>query len=299
MAWGSGGLFVRLLPFDMWTIVFWRGVFGTLFIGSYVLWRFGGATPDAIRRMGSSGILITMCATAAIAWLWLRERPSPLTMAASVLALLGIVVMLGPASDGPRLGDLLATLATAATALMTVAIRRSSDVEMLPVAGLATALSVLIAWPLADSLMALSGRDFLVAAGFGLGPMTLGMMLYVIGSALIPATLTALIGTLEAPIGALRAWFGVGELPASTTFLGGGMVLAAVCSATRRMAGERQPDGRSRQDQEHGRADDARQAACRERVIHVAGSAVAGATGGRDPVRPVPCRVRVRAVRRR
>jgi drug/metabolite transporter (DMT)-like permease len=228
VAWGSGGLLVRLLPFDMWTIVFWRGVFGTLFIGSYVLWRFAGATPDAIRRMSSSGIVITMCVTAAIAWLWLRERPSPLTMAASVLALLGIVVILGPASDGPRLGDLLAMLATAATALMTVAIRRSSYVEMLPVAGLATALSVLIAWPLADGLMALSGRDFLVAAGFGLGPMTLGMMLYVIGSALIPATLTALIGTLEAPIGALWAWVGVGEVPATATFLGGGMVLAAV-----------------------------------------------------------------------
>jgi drug/metabolite transporter (DMT)-like permease len=99
---------------------------------------------------------------------------------------------------------------------------------MLPVAGLATALSVLIAWPLADGLMALSGRDFLVTAGFGLGPMTLGMMLYVIGSALIPATLTALIDTLEAPIGALWAWVGVGEVPATTTFLGGGMVLAAV-----------------------------------------------------------------------
>ena len=41
IAWGSGGLFVRLLPFDPWTIVFWRGVFGTLFIGAFVLWRFG------------------------------------------------------------------------------------------------------------------------------------------------------------------------------------------------------------------------------------------------------------------
>ena len=38
--------------------------------------------------------------TAAIAWLWLRERPSPRTMAASGLALLGIVVMLGPAAAG-------------------------------------------------------------------------------------------------------------------------------------------------------------------------------------------------------
>jgi len=45
IAWGSGGLFVRLLPFDMWTIVFWRGAFGTLFIGAYVFWCFGRSTP--------------------------------------------------------------------------------------------------------------------------------------------------------------------------------------------------------------------------------------------------------------
>jgi drug/metabolite transporter (DMT)-like permease len=74
----------------------------------------------------------------------------------------------------------------------------------------------------------LSTRDYLVAAGFGLGPMTLGMMLYVIGSAMIPATLSALIGTAEAPLGALWAWIGVGEVPPLATVIGGGIVLASV-----------------------------------------------------------------------
>jgi drug/metabolite transporter (DMT)-like permease len=257
VAWGSGGLFVRLLPFDLWTIVFWRGVFGTLFVGSYVLWRFGRDTPQVIRRMGRAGLVVTSCATAtitlfvaafqhtsvanamtiyaampfltaAIAWLWLREQPSQRTMVASGLALMGILVMLGPAAGGPRSGDLLAMGATTAMALMTVVIRRSRDVEMLPVAALSIAASVVIAFPLAEQLRDLTAGDYLVAAGFGLGPMTLGMMLYVIGSALIPATLSALIGTLEAPIGALWAWVGVGEVPAPTTFAGGAIVLAAV-----------------------------------------------------------------------
>ena len=39
--WASGGLFTLLLPFDLWTIVFWRGFFATVFIGAYVLYRFG------------------------------------------------------------------------------------------------------------------------------------------------------------------------------------------------------------------------------------------------------------------
>jgi drug/metabolite transporter (DMT)-like permease len=257
IAWGSGGLFVRLLPYDMWTIVFWRGVFGTLFIGSYILYRFGRSLPLVVQRMGRDGVLITLFSTAiitffvpafqhtsvanamtiyaalpfltaAIAWLWQGERPALVTMLASTVALAGIIVMLGPTAGGPRLGDGLALVATTCAALMTVAIRRSRAIEMLPVAGLSTALSVLIAWPLAAHIGDLSSAELGIAAGFGLGPMTLGLMLYIIGSALIPATLTALISTMEAPIGALWAWIGVGEAPAAATLLGGTMVLAGV-----------------------------------------------------------------------
>jgi drug/metabolite transporter (DMT)-like permease len=101
-------------------------------------------------------------------------------------------------------------------------------VQMLPMAWLAVVISVLVALPLAQHLGALSLRDYAVAAGFGLGPMTLGMMLYVIGSRLLPSTLTALINTMEAPLGAGWAWVGVSEAPAMETVIGGGIVLAAV-----------------------------------------------------------------------
>jgi drug/metabolite transporter (DMT)-like permease len=257
VAWGSGGLFVRLLPYDIWTIVFWRGVFGTLFVGSYVLYRFGRTTPLVILRMGRAGVVITACTvatiilmvsafqhtsvanamtiyaalpffTAAIAWVWLRERPSVATIVASCIVMLGVFIMLGPSTGGPRSGDLLAAVATFTTGVMAVAIRRAQGVEMLPVAGLATILSALIALPLAQHIGDFTPRDYLVAAGFGLGPMTLGMMLFIIGSAMIPAPLSALISTMEAPIGALWAWVGVGEAPAVTTIIGGGIVLGGV-----------------------------------------------------------------------
>src|SRR6185503_15884886 len=150
IAWSSGGLFVRLLPYDMWTIVFWRGVFGTLFIGLFVLWRFGRETAAVIRRIGRMGVVITLFSvaaitlfipafqhtsianamtiyatlpffTAAVAWLWAGERPSPVTLLASTIVLLGISVMVGPSTGGPQLGDGLAALATLSMAFMTVA----------------------------------------------------------------------------------------------------------------------------------------------------------------------------------
>ena len=257
IAWSSAGLFVRLLPFDVWTIIVWRGVFGSLFIACFVFWRFGWTTFFLIRKLGIAGMTVTFCSTAAItlfpaafqttsvanattilasipfvtaaiAWVWLRERPSIPTLTASVVALSGIIIMLGPSAGGPRLGDFLAFLATFAMALLTVIIRNQRHIEMLPVAMLAILLSTLIALPFAQHLADLAPRDYLVAAGFGLFPMTLGLMLYVIGSAFIPSTLSALIGTIEAPIAALLAWVGVGEVPATETFIGGSIVLAGV-----------------------------------------------------------------------
>jgi drug/metabolite transporter (DMT)-like permease len=273
LMWASGGLFTRLLPFDLWTIVFWRGVFACLFIGAYMVVRFGRGTWAALTGGGVEGGLVALlsCATiilfpaafqhtsvanaftivtalpfvtAGIAWVWMRQRPPVATMIASAIAMLGIVIMLGPTTVGPRLGDLLALLGVTSQALMTVIIRRNPQVRMLPMAWVAVVLSVLLSYPLAEHLWDLGARDYLVAAGFGLGPMTLGMMLYVIGSALIPSTLTALINTMEAPLGALWAWVGVGEVPAVETLIGGGIVLASVFGVVVREGRKGEEEGR-------------------------------------------------------
>jgi drug/metabolite transporter (DMT)-like permease len=258
LVWASGGLFVRLLPYDLWTIVFWRGCFAVLFIGLALLWRHRGEALARIRGIGRTGAVAVLCTTltitifpaafqhtsvaramtiyagapfftAAVAWIWRRERPSRATLLASAMVAAGILVMVGPGSGGPRLGDGLAALGTLAMAAMTVALRRGGgEVRMLPVALLAMVLSLVVALPLAGHLLELTPRDYLVAAGFGFGPMTLGIVVYMIGASLIPSSLAALIGTIEAPAGALWAWLGVGEVPAATTFAGGGIVLSAV-----------------------------------------------------------------------
>lgn len=257
IAWASAGLFVRLLPFDIWTIIVWRNLFAILFVGSFVLWRFGWRTLSIIRGFGLPGAIVTACSTAAIilfpaafqhasvgnvvtiyaslpfvtaaiAWVWLKEKPSIPTLVAGGMALLGIVIMVGPSAGGPRLGDLLSLLTTISMAVLTLTIRRNTHIEMLPVVLLSIILSALIALPFASQLMEFGARDFMVAAGFALFPLTLGLMLYVIGSALIPATLAALIQTLEAPFGMLWAWIGLGEVPPLETMIGAAIVLAGV-----------------------------------------------------------------------
>jgi drug/metabolite transporter (DMT)-like permease len=265
VAWGSAGLLVRLLPFDIWTICFWRGVFGLVFISLFMAYRYGSNTFTTIRNLGSNAVLPVVFSTAliilfpasfqftsvanvfavygafpfitaAIAWVWIGEKPSRLTMLASLGALAGFLVMFGAATEAPRLGDLMALGATICGSLMTVAVRRAKAVEMVPVAALSMLLSIALAYPFASQLTQLSPRDYLVEAAFGLGPMTLGLMLFIIGSAMIPSALASLIGMAEVPIGMIWPWVGIGEVPAPATMAGGAIVLASVIG---RMALER------------------------------------------------------------
>ena len=257
VAWGSAGLLVRLLPFDIWTICFWRGVFGLVFISLYIAWRYGTRTIAVIRGLGWDGLVVVAFSTlliiifpaafqftsvanvfavygafpfftAAIAWAWIGETPSRLTVLAALGALVGFAVMFGPGAAAPQLGDLMALMATLCAALMTVAARRAKGVEMPPVAAMSMLLSIAVSYPLATHLWDLAPRHYLVEAAFGLGPMTLGMMLYIIGSAMIPSALASLIGMAEVPIGMIWPWVGIGEVPAVTTMIGGAIVLACV-----------------------------------------------------------------------
>ena len=257
IAWASAGLFVKLLPFDIWSIIVWRNLFAVFFVGSFVFWRFGWHTFKAIQNLGLPGCIATICSTAtiilfpaafqhtsvgnvvtiyaslpfvtaAIAWLWLKEWPSVPTLLAGGVALAGIAIMVGPTTEGPNLGDALSLLSTISMAILTLIVRRHSHIEMLPVALLSIVVSGLIALPLASQLNEFGGRDLAITAGFAFVPLTLGLMLYVMGSALIPSTLAALIQTLEAPFGMFWAWVGLGEVPPVETMAGASIVLAGV-----------------------------------------------------------------------
>ena len=37
VAWSTAGFFTRLLPYDAWTILFWRGVFGCAFTAAFLV----------------------------------------------------------------------------------------------------------------------------------------------------------------------------------------------------------------------------------------------------------------------
>lgn len=257
ISWSSAGFFTRFIPLDVWTLLFWRGLFGALFIGAYALWQVRGDLPRLVRGMGWPGVGLALCSSfstltlipafrlttvanasvilatgpflaALIAWIWLRERSSRATLVAAGLATLGVVVMVGgSAGSGSRLGDALALLAITSMAAIVVGVRRYRGVPLLPMAVLANLLVMTASLPNATPGSA-GALDIFYSALFAASTMILGFVLMVIGSRLIPAVETALIGTLETPLAPLWIWLAFAEAPSRAAFLGGAIVLAAV-----------------------------------------------------------------------
>lgn len=261
LVWSASGLFVRLLTLDPWAVTAGRACVGAIVLALYLLCRSGRAAPRDILRMGIGGLRIGLyCGitivlfvpalqqtsvanvmtiyaalpfvVAAIAWAWLGERPAPHTLVASAVATVGLMVMLGgPGSVGLRQGDLLALAGTLLTAMMTVEARRGHVVQMLPATLLANLIAALVTLPFAGALLGAGAWDWLVILALGLCGASVGLVLYLIGSALIPASLSALISTLSVPAGVLWVWAGVGEQPSAGQALGAAIVLMGVVGA--------------------------------------------------------------------
>jgi drug/metabolite transporter (DMT)-like permease len=260
VAWSTMGLFVRLMPgVDVWTVVFWRSIFGGLSIIALAMIERRRLSFDWRRTMTPAGVAITLliasgvfasiysmqnttiangCVinatapfmTALLAWIWFRERPGMRTIACTFIAGAGVVITVSgtlAAGGGHLKGDLAMVYGTFALAMMTVITRRYRETPMLESVALACLLAAAFAFFFADpfaipvSNMALLGLFGIVTQGGGLG-------IYTLGARRLPSAQAALLTSAEMPMAPLWVWIFFDEVPAAETFAGAGLVLIAI-----------------------------------------------------------------------
>lgn len=256
-AYSLAGYFTRLIDLDIWTILFWRGLFGGLLVGLFVVFSEARGALAALRGMGVPGLWVmglstfaTVCFISALrlapvadvitiqavaplltAFFGLiigGEREGWTTWAASVAALAGVAIVLHPQGALTHTaGHILAVAMTLSYAAMMVIIRRNRHVSMQPAACLSALLCALVSWPLAKPA-AVTSADIMLLALFGTVQFGLGLLLLTLGTRLISATRAALIGILENPLAPLWVWLAFGERPSPSAWLGGSIVTAAV-----------------------------------------------------------------------
>jgi drug/metabolite transporter (DMT)-like permease len=258
VAWSTAPFFTRLLPFDSWTILFWRGLFGGGFIATAMVLTQGGAGLRDLAGMGKSGWLVASLLTlamvcfipalqltsvsnvaiiiatqpfvaATIAWIWQREAVRWQTLLASLVALCGVAIIFGEMrANSDILGVALTCLMTVALGAMTVSVRRYKDTPMVAAAAWSNFLGSIVSIPFAEGITGMTGSDLFTLAMFGFFQVALGLTLFVLGSRLLPSGQASLIATLETPLMPFWIWLAFQEAPATGALLGGAMVMVAV-----------------------------------------------------------------------
>ena len=258
VCWSSGALITRLVTTGPWATTLWRSLFASLFLaaalrlvgggGVVARWR-GPVVPVALcMALASTCFIFSLSLTSVantlilmstgpyvaglLGWLLLGERVATRTWLTMAVALVGAVIMVSSSQGGGALaGDLLAIVMAASFAVATVLVRQHPEVQMVPAAVLSTAITALVALPLADPL-ATAPRDLALLAFFGVGQFGAGFLLFMAGARLIPAAQTSLIGMLETVLGPLWVWLVLSERPGAASLAGGALILTALLANT-------------------------------------------------------------------
>jgi len=254
VTFSTAGLFTKGVTADAWSVIFWRGLFAAMFTTSYVLWK--GKVTEEFRYMGRAGLAVAVigasgtaafipafklttianvsliyaaapfCA-AGIAWLWFREVMERRVLIASLVAVLGVGLLVsGSLGQINFTGDMLALWTTLMMSLMMVVYRRYPGT---PAAGPAALSSIFL---LPACLIFVNPLDaplheIIIMAAFGLIFAFASVTLSEGARRLAPGE-AALVSSLETPLAIIWAWAFFAERPAFMAVMGGALILLAV-----------------------------------------------------------------------
>jgi drug/metabolite transporter (DMT)-like permease len=261
VAYSTAGYYTRVIDLAVWTVLFWRGIYGGLAILAYIAWLERRSALAAFLGINRAGVAVALCSAlativyinafkytgvadvfvicatlpfgaAALAWAFTGERTSAATLIASAVAVMGVAITFsGASTSGHLFGHALSIATVIFLSIMMVIIRTRSDISMLPAACLSAFLCSALVLPFAAPATA-RGTNMGLLVLFGATQFGLGLLLLTVGTRMISAARSGLIITLDVPLAALWVWLALGEAPTAAAFVGGLLIMAAVVGDT-------------------------------------------------------------------
>ena len=169
---------------------------------------------------------------ATIGWLWINERPRPITWLAMAFAIAGIYFMVKSGYQlGNSIGNLLALLSGFWFALMLVMARRSRKDDILGGTFIGGVICVVIgasmAFLIGTGLRVLT-LDLVIILGMGAFGIGIGIALVTWGASHVPAAEVSILVLIESVLGPIWPWLLLGETMTLSEIFGGALVLASV-----------------------------------------------------------------------
>ena len=260
--WSSMGIGVRLIEeANVWQILFFRSIALACFLFIIITARSRGRPVKAIRSAGIAGVIggaalvvafaggiyaiqTTTVANAmllfaaapflaaVLGWVILRESVRRATWVAMLFAIVGIAIMVvNGIAAGRLVGNLAALASAAAFAVFTIALRWGKLEDMLPAVFLAGIFAIAVSGLIClwrGYGFDLPSNDILIAVCLGVFQVGLGLVIFTIGSRVVPASELALLSMTEVLLGPLWVWIFIGETASLYTLVGGAILLLAI-----------------------------------------------------------------------
>ena len=253
-----GGMIVKSFEgATLWQILFWRSLFFILVVSIFLIFTykkdffhafkksgFAGLIGGIVLSSGFCGYVFAMYNTtvananfiiqtqtiflAIFGYLFLKEKISKLTLISIILAISGIILMVGGSlSPGQMSGNIAAFIMPVSFAILIIIIRKYPDVDMIPLQLIAGIVAMSVGYLVAGKIN-ISSYDIFLGFLAGFFQLGFGFIFITIGARSTPSAIVGIIMLTEAILGPLWAWLFVSENPPFIVLIGGSIVLFAV-----------------------------------------------------------------------
>ena len=253
-----GGLIIKSFEgATQWQILFWRTVFFLLVISIYLLVTYKknifksfydsgipGFFGGLILSFGFCGYVFAMYNTtvantnfiiqtqtiflAIFGYFFLKEKISKTTLISIILAISGIILMVGNTlSPGQTIGNLAAFSMPISFAVLILVVRKYPNVDMVPSQFIAGIFALIIGYLMSGKIN-ISYYDIFLGFLAGFFQLGFGFIFITIGAQRTPSAMVGIIMLTEAVFGPLWAWLFINEQPPTIVITGGTIVIIAV-----------------------------------------------------------------------
>jgi len=253
-----GGLIVKSFEgANLWQILFWRSIFFILVVSIFLILTYRkklfnaflssgipGLVGGLILSTGFCGYVFAMYNTtvantnfiiqtqtiflAIFGYFFLKEKISKITLVSIVLAISGIMLMVGSSlSPGQTSGNIAAFIMPVSFAILILIIRKYPNVDMVPLQLIAGIIAMIIGYLVAGKI-SISLYDIYLGFLAGFFQLGFGFILITIGARRTPSAMVGIIMLTEAVLGPLWAWLFINEKPPLIAIIGGSIVIFAV-----------------------------------------------------------------------
>ena len=163
-------------------------------------------------------------------YFYLNEKISAISFASIILAMSGIIIMIGDSfNEGTLFGNLVALVIPICFSVLVMVVRKNSNLDMVPAVWYASIFSILYG-VLMTNTFSFSYNDILMGSLLGIPQLTFGFVCITIGSRTTTSATIGLLMLTETLFGPIWVWLFLNEVPPLSVFIGGLIIISAIIS---------------------------------------------------------------------